>query len=386
MQEALPCQWSEVRRSYPALQRFLYADNAAVGAVPATAVTAANQVINDIAAEGMLAYVRYKSGLGEVRATVADYLGAAPADIGFTDSTSTSMNLLALMARQEWAEGRARRDQVVLPRDEFPSSTLGWLRQGFEPVWVEPEPDMTYPAEKILAAVGPRARAVITSQVQYKTGARCNVEVIAKELAGGDIWHVMNATQSAGVIPQTMRSSAYAAATISSVKWLCGGVGTGVLYLSDRLRQSCRIPVAGWMSQADPFAMANDTVMTVADASGVETGAVELSRLYALQACIRIAAEMGTQRVHRRVLELNGRLAAGLQAFGACVLTPLADERRAGILSVRKENASAWRDWARERGVLVSVRGATALRFSLHFFNDQGDVEGLLEAWREGPR
>ena len=34
------------------------------------------------------------------------------------------------------------------------------------------------------------------------------------------------------------------------------------------------MPVAGWMSQADPFAMLNDTITTVPDASAVEAGAV----------------------------------------------------------------------------------------------------------------
>ena len=378
--------WSKARTNYPALERFLYADNAAVGAIPAQAPVAASRVLADMAGEGMQAYVRYKNGLREVRATIAAYLGAEPSDIGFCDSTSTSMNLLAMMARQEWENGGARRDQVVLPRDEFPSSTLGWMRQGFEPVWVEPEPDQSYPADKILAAVGPRTRAVVTSQVQYKTGVRCDVEVIAAELRAGDVWHVVNATQAAGVIPQAMRAHGYAAATISSVKWLCAGVGTGVLYLSERLRQSCRVPLAGWMSQAEPFAMLNDTITTVPDASAVEAGCIEVSRLYALEACVGIAAAMGAEAVHRRVLDLNGRLAAGLQAMGARIVTPLEDERRAGIVTVRKEGAAAWRDWARERNVLVSVRGDVGLRLSLHFFNDDDDVLALLEAWREGPR
>lgn len=378
--------WSKARTNYPALERFLYADNAAVGAIPAQAPAAASRVLADMASEGMHAYVRYKNGLREVRATIAAYLGAEPSDIGFCDSTSTSMNLLAMMARQEWDQGRVRRDQVVLPRDEFPSSTLGWLRQGFLPVWVEPEPDQTYPADKILAAVGPRTRAVVTSQVQYKTGVRCDVESIAAELQGGDVWHVVNATQAAGVVPQAMRANGYAAATISSVKWLCAGVGTGVLYLSERLRQSCSVPVAGWMSQADPFAMLNDTITTVPDASAVEAGCIEVSRLYALEACVAIAAAMGAAAVHRRVLDLNGRLAEGLQAMGARIITPLEDARRAGIVTVRKEGAAAWRDWARERDVLVSVRGDVGLRFSLHFFNDDDDISGLLEAWRQGPR
>ena len=45
-----------------------------------------------------------------------------------------------------------------------------------------------------------------------------------------------------------------------------------------------------------------------------------------------------------------------------------------------------WSDLSgRTRGLLVSVRGADGLRFSLHFFNNDDDIEGLLETWREGP-
>jgi selenocysteine lyase/cysteine desulfurase len=375
--------WAAARKCYPAVERFTYADNAAVGAIPRQVPEAAHKVLTDMSEEGMSAYLRYKAGLADVRASVARYLGAEPTDVGFTDSTSTSMNLLAMMAAQEWATTRARRDEVVLPRDEFPSSTLGWLRQGFRPVWVEPEPDQTYPADKILAAIGPRARAVVTSQVQYKTGARCDVETVAAALADGDVWHVVNATQAAGVVPQALRAHGYAAATVSSVKWLCVGVGSGTLYLSPRLRAECRMPMAGWMSQEDPFAMRNDVVTTVADASAVETGAIELSRLYALEAAVGIAQAMGPEAVHRRVLGLNGRLASALRELGAYVLTPVEDDRRAGIVSVYRAHAMAWRDWARERGILVSVRGERAIRFSLHFFNDESDVERLLEAWRE---
>ena len=82
--------WAKARTNYPAVARFLYADNAAVGAIPAQAPAAASRVLADMASEGMHAYVRYKDGLRDVRATIAAYLGAEPADIGFCESTSTS--------------------------------------------------------------------------------------------------------------------------------------------------------------------------------------------------------------------------------------------------------------------------------------------------------
>lgn len=374
-----------IRSNYPVLSRYLYADNAAIGAIPKSAADAGSAVINRLCAEGMAAYHELKGGVENVRADLAGYLGARASDIGFTDSTSTSMNLIAMMATQEWERGRRRRDQVVLARDEFPSSSLGWMRQGFEPVWVEPEANGGYPVDKLLAAVGPRTRAVVTSQVQYKTGVRTDVETISRELAAGSVWHVMNATHAAGVVPQSVVTDDYAAVTVSSVKWLCAGVGTGILYLSERLRQEARIPVAGWMSQEEPFAMINDELLTSGNTSAVETGAVELSRLYVLGECVRIASALSSDDCHRRVLDLNGRLMEGLLDLNAEVVTPTADHERAGIVSVRKANAEEWKAWSMERNVVISQRGPDILRFSLHFFNNEDDVERLLEAWREGP-
>ena len=374
-----------IRSNYPVLGRFLYADNAAIGAIPKSAADAGTAVIDRLCAEAMTAYHDLKGGVENIRADVAGYLGAGACDIGFTDSTSTSMNLIAMMAAQEWQRGRPRRDQVVLARDEFPSSSLGWMRQGFEPVWVEPEANGAYPVDKILAAVGPRTRAVVTSQVQYKTGVRTDVEAISRALAAGSVWHVMNATHGAGVVPQAVVADEYAAVTVSSVKWLCAGCGTGILYLSERLRREARIPVAGWMSQEAPFAMINDELLTSGDASAVETGAVELSRLFVLGECVRIASALPPKSCHRRVLDLNGKLMEGLRDLNADVLTPTADHERAGIVSVRKDNAEEWLAWSAERDVVISQRGSDVLRFSLHFFNNEDDIEGLLEAWREGP-
>jgi selenocysteine lyase/cysteine desulfurase len=377
--------WNAIRSDYPVLSRSLYADNAAIGAIPKSAADAGSAVIRRLCEQGMAAYMELKGGVESVRSDVADYLGARASDIGFTDSTSTSMNLIAMMATQEWKRGGTRRDQVVLARDEFPSSSLGWIRQGFEPVWVEPEPNGGYSADKLLTAVGPRTRAVVTSQVQYKTGIRMDVEAISRELSAGDVWHVMNATHAAGVIPQSVVTDGYAAVTVSSVKWLCAGVGTGILYLSERLRREARIPVAGWMSQQDPFAMINDELLTTDSASAVETGAVELSRLYVLGECVRIALALRPDSCHRRVLDLNGRLMEGLLDLNAEVVTPTADDQRAGIVSVRKANADEWKAWSMERNVIVSQRGPDVLRFSLHFFNNEEDIERLLETWREGP-
>ncbi len=131
--------------------------------------------------------------------------------------------------------------------------------------------------------------------------------------------------------------------------------------------------------------MINDELLTSGDASAVETGAVELSRLFVLGECVRIASALPPKSCHRRVLDLNGKLMEGLRDLNADLLTPTADHERAGIVSVRKDNAEEWLAWSAGRDVVISQRGPDVLRFSLHFFNNEDDIEGLMEAWREGP-
>lgn len=376
--------WAAIRQHFPATTDYVYADSAAVGALPQDAVDAASSAFARLSQQGMAAYLDLKAQGEEVRQQTADFFKVDKASIGYTDCTSTSMNLLAMMARQEWETSSVKRDEVVMPKGEFPSSTLGWLHQGFTPKWVRAESDFGYPLEKILDRVGPKTRAVVTSQVQYQTGLRMDVETLSKELAARGVWHIMNATQAAGVIPQD--ASGFTAVTATAVKWLCSGLGNGIVCLSEQLRQECRMPVAGWIAQRDAFAMISDEVQLKTDGSGLETGATDVVRLHVLGANLKLMQETGPAQVHARVLELNGGLYDGLTALGATVLTPRQDEQRAGIVSVRHSRAREWSAWAKERNLLHSVRGDDVVRFSLHYFNNEDDAARILELWPQGPQ
>ena len=382
--ESSAVDWSALRDHFPSTRDYIYADSAAVGALPQDAVDAASTAFARLSQQGMAAYLDLKAQGESVRQQTADFFGVEPAGIGYTDCTSTSMNLLAMMARQEWETSSVRRDEVVMPKGEFPSSTLGWLHQGFTPKWVRAEADFSYPVEKILDRVGPKTRAVVTSQVQYQTGLRMDVETLSKELAARGIWHVMNATQAAGVIPQA--AAPFTAVTATAVKWLCSGLGNGIVHLSDELRQECRMPVAGWIAQRDAFAMISDEVQLKTEASGLETGATDVVRLHVLGANLSLMQQAGPANIHARVLALNGLLMDGLAELGAKLLTPREDARRAGIVSVRHARAREWSAWAKERKLLHSVRGEDVVRFSLHYFNNEDDARRILELWPQGPQ
>jgi len=372
--------WSDIRSRFPAATSRVYVDAAAIGVIPQVATDAAVAAHRLLGEQGILAIEPLLAKQAAARASVAALLGAEVEDVAFTGCTSESMNWLAMMAAQSRAGGDTR-DEVLLLADEFPSSTLPWLHHGFRPIWVQPEADNTYPVGKILDAVTPRTRAVVTSQVQYRTGARVNVGALSGPLAERDVLHIINATQAAGVIAQDFRGWGAAAMAVTPLKWLCSGLGNGILLLSPALRASCRMPVTGWLSQVDPFAMDNTTLDPRGDASALEVGGVSIARHWALGASVDLFRSVGIDAIEARVLALSGRLADGLRAAGAPVLTPIDDRDRAGTVSARRPDAEAWHARAMAAGIVHSPRGADTLRFSPHLYNTEDDIDRVLDAW-----
>jgi selenocysteine lyase/cysteine desulfurase len=100
----------------------------------------------------------------------------------------------------------------------------------------------------------------------------------------------------------------------------------------------------------------------------------------ALGHALRYVLELGVDRILEHDLALAARLANGLDSLGATVLTPRDDAHRGGIVTARYPGRDGEEVARRlnEAGVIVSPRfGAT--RFSLHFFNDESDVDRALD-------
>jgi selenocysteine lyase/cysteine desulfurase len=117
----------------------------------------------------------------------------------------------------------------------------------------------------------------------------------------------------------------------------------------------------------------------------VELGGVGMSRLHALDASLGLILAATPAALQARTLALTGRLREGLEERSAVLLTPRQDHRRAGILSALRPDSEAWHLWALSAGVVQSQRGPGTIRFALHGYNNEDDVDALLEAWDHRP-
>jgi selenocysteine lyase/cysteine desulfurase len=99
--------------------------------------------------------------------------------------------------------------------------------------------------------------------------------------------------------------------------------------------------------------------------------------IYALEAALDFLDRCGWDRIHGRVAMLSRHLHAALQARGFVVAAPLA--ALAGIVAFEVPHAEGLAQQLEQRNIKVTGRGAR-LRVSPHFYNNEEDLERLVEA------
>ncbi|QFQ86772.1 SufS family cysteine desulfurase [Paracoccus kondratievae] len=182
----------KVRADFPILSRqvngrpLVYLDNGASAQKPRVvidAVTRAYEAEYANVHRGLhflsnLATENYE----RVRAIIARFLNAPREDeVIFASGSTEAINLVSY----GWAAPRLQAgDEIVLSVLEHHANIVPWHflreRQGVQLKWVEPEADGSLPAEKVLAAVGPRTRLIAVTHMSNVTGTVVDVGAIAR--------------------------------------------------------------------------------------------------------------------------------------------------------------------------------------------------------------
>lgn len=341
--------------------------------------TAAECPLLTRSADAMRAYAHHKSRAeagrahhaeiaAACKASVARLLDVAPGELAFLSSASEGIN--AVCGLIDFRSG----DNVVVNDLEFPSVTLPWLRlrdRGVE-VRVVRHRHWGITPDMLLHAVDDRTRLVALSQVSYVNGLCHDVGAIDEGLRQTNALLLVDATQSAGVLPVPARAADFVVA--STYKWLLGTHGLGVLYWNRLRRPDVQPPAIGWYSVTSTFAPDRYERYTLKpDAGRFETGYVNLPAIYALSESVPYLLAVGVERIAAHARSLGDLLIARLDALGLEVISPRrAQERGASVSFAHDRAAEIGRALAEER---VHVwAGDGRVRASTHLFNGAEDV------------
>ena len=392
----------KVRAAYPALgDGYAYLDGAAGTQVPESVIAA----IGDAYRAGLgnsggafPASERSDAIMAGCRAAVADLTGADPGGVVLGPNMTTLTYRMASALASTWRPG----DEVIVSRLDHDANVRPWVqaaaRAGAEVRWAEVDPDTgELPAAQYAELLSDRTRLVAVTAASNVIGTRPDVAAItALARAAGALSYVdgVHATPHVPVDVQALGADFYAT---SAYKW--SGPHIGIVVADPGLLGSLRpdklVPSTDEVPErfelgTPPFADLAGVTAAVEHLAGLDTTAAGSRRE-------RILASMAAVEEHEQVL--FGTLLAGLAEMGhvatygrAARRTPTAYFTVAGMtpeqvarhLASRRINAWNGHNYAWELTGVLGIRDSgSAVRVGLVHYNDEADVQRVLQAVAE---
>jgi selenocysteine lyase/cysteine desulfurase len=167
----------------------------------------------------------------------------------------------------------------------------------------------------------------------------------------------------------------------STLKWLCGVAGAGVLQVRESLLQECAPELRGWFSQENPFAWALDSFAYASDARRFDSGTPSV---FAAAACLPALVWHASQdpaALAAHNLGLCEAVIGGCAALGLTLVSPASAEQRGGSVMFRLPagtNPAVIVGRLRDQQVFTDCRG-NILRISPGNVTTMAGVERLLQ-------
>ena len=386
--------FADVRRLFPGANERVFLDAAAVSLTSTRAAEAVARFVELVTRDPRAAH--HGGDAARARGAAAGLIGARPEQIALSPATTLALNVAAD------AVPLRRGDNVVTTDLEFMSVVVPWLekcRAVEAELRVVRHEGGRIAADAVVAQLDDRTRAVVLSSVQWTNGFRLDIQRIGQECRRRGIPFVVDAIQQLGALPLDVEACAIDYLACAGHKWLTSPTGLGFVYAStgfvERFRPTLTyaataVPPRGdWPeSWTDPEYDPIQTYALPRTAARFEIGVHHgASGAGGLAAALGIFAELGPARIADHVMALGDRAAAGLRALDLEVVTHLDRAHRSGLTVFRAgpspKDDLALRDYLLGRGIVVSVRytsGVGGVRVSTHVYNDESDVDRLLEA------
>lgn len=360
---AATMSFAALRRHYPVLEHTAYLNAGSCGPLPAVAVRAGAEAVERAAQDGRaLPYFQATAVAGgTLRDLYAQAIGARPQDVAVT--TGTSEGLTRMIAALRLGAG----DEVLTAPDEHPG-LLGPLAAARRHLGITIR---TAPLAGIAEAVdGRRTKLVACSHVNWTTGA---LAPAALAEVGRDVPVLLDGAQGAGALAFDVTALGCFAYAAAGQKWLCGPVGTGLLWVDPAWRERMADISPTYVNLIEPAAGLDAEPHP--DARAFDAPALSLEVLAAAAASAGVLSEYGWSRLFSRAQVLCDRMVAGLQGAGRSV----AARGPSTLISWTEADPGAVVDRATAAGVVLRpIPGTSYVRASVGAWNDIRDIERLV--------
>jgi kynureninase len=357
----------DYRSEFPILEHTTYLINHSLGAMPAKVEARVADYARTWRERGIRAW---GEGWWEMPMTVGDQIGrivGAPAGSTVMHQNVAIAEAVVLSCFPPSPE----RNRIVYERGNFPSVRyLYQAQRDLEVVVCEDDGE-------VVEAIDERTLLVPISHVLYKSGEIQDVETIVGRAHDVGAHVILDAYQSAGIVPLDVTALDVDFAVGGSVKWLCGGPGNGWLYVRPDLAERLEPTYTGWQAHETPFAF-EEEMRYASGAARFLTGTPNVPALYAGTPGYDLIEEIGVERIRENSLRQTELLIRLAEAAGFGIASAREPERRGGTVTVHVGEFPAVHKELSERQILCDFRPGAGIRIGPHYFTSDAELEHVV--------
>jgi selenocysteine lyase/cysteine desulfurase len=327
----------------------------------------------------------YGGGLqSHAKEQFAKLINARPAEVAFVPSTTVGENLVAAALDLPRSGGNVVTDALHFEGSLYQYGELA--KQGLEVRIVRPR-DWRIDVRDLEKRIDGKTKLVAVSLVSMVNGFQHDLKAVCDLAHSRGAKVYADAVQAVGAVPVDVRASGIDFLACSSYKWLMGDMGLGFLYVREDLLERLRRTQYGFRQlermeyHVFPYDPPGEAVAdwTASGSAGghFEVGTVSNTTAACLNYSLDYILQLGVDQIQAHRMPLLRRLQSELPRLGFQAMTPT--ESTSPIVTFAKADTRDISARLKQAHIDIAVY-PHRIRISPSVYNDQADVEKLLEA------
>ncbi len=364
-------------KEYPLANRCAYLDTATTGVFSKSSRDAMVDFIDKRYSEGMDIedFLGNWQHADNLRGTVAKVLNCEDDEVFFSGSGSDMLNVFS-------SGVKLREDANIVTTDlSFPSTPYNWInRVGDKNVRIATSENGMLPCERLFELVDENTAAIALCMVENTSGWYHDIKTIGEFCKARGIYLVIDATQCIGAMKIDVKNTHIDFLVATSYKWMSGAFGISFAYVSKRVLYEIHPTFVGWTGNKDRQNHSRYKLDLEDGANRFETGSLNWIGLRGIDQSMQIYLELGRDNVEEYVLGLTDYIYEKVAELrDVSLVGPFPRINRSGIVYI--EFPMEWKlddKILRQNGIRAHVANETKIRMSVHFYNNEADVDKLI--------
>jgi selenocysteine lyase/cysteine desulfurase len=311
--------------------------------------------------------------------TYAGFIGAAPETVSLGMNTSFGLNIAAFGLPLKAA------DEILVSDVEFPAIPYAFRgaaeERGLKMKFV-PSKNRFFDIDAFERAVTDRTRVLALSFVQFFNGYRNDLKTLSEICRKHDMYFVVDGIQGMGVEPIDVVDLNIDVFSSGCQKWMLSPQGCGFFYLADSVRDSLKRTHADWLdcdwgrNFTDLFKYNQPNYP---NAWRFSMGYYAVLNLLGMRAASHVFSDLGIESIQKHNYALIDRLAAYLgERPEFSITSSMNPKHRSSIFTFTCDGyEQLHRELIENR--IICVRREGSIRISVHLFNNEDDIDRLIE-------